>query len=306
MARPACPETRVAPVLKVGEWLSLVEHLVRDQGVGGSNPLSPTNLFNKIQPFRNPEKSHCRQFCNSDFLTVARSFALAIVNCMERSESPQASSDDDEAFIAEFKQRPSTFPNIGIDLRGYESEDFARSVGNEVLAFLTLFGKILNLERLHRVVVAYDYAETIASIDRGVETGRTLTPTKDDFAEGVAMTPAILVDGEPRSVMVLSALHMAVLAYPDEPQCAEHRELMIHTLAHESGHVHEHQIDLRAAVNALLRMLSINSACLPNAPARRVAGVPSLSARRGRTIPPWRACRHRRRRAAPSARRSLC
>src|SRR5438128_233302 len=33
---------RVPPV---GEWLSLVEHLVRDQGVGGSNPLSPTNLF---------------------------------------------------------------------------------------------------------------------------------------------------------------------------------------------------------------------------------------------------------------------
>jgi hypothetical protein len=29
----------------VGEWLSLVEHLVRDQGVGGSNPLSPTNYL---------------------------------------------------------------------------------------------------------------------------------------------------------------------------------------------------------------------------------------------------------------------
>jgi hypothetical protein len=33
---------------QVGEWLSLVEHLVRDQGVGGSNPLSPTNLFKYI------------------------------------------------------------------------------------------------------------------------------------------------------------------------------------------------------------------------------------------------------------------
>ena len=33
----------------VGEWLSLVEHLVRDQGVGGSNPLSPTNHFKQIQ-----------------------------------------------------------------------------------------------------------------------------------------------------------------------------------------------------------------------------------------------------------------
>ena len=34
---------------RVGEWLSLVEHLVRDQGVGGSNPLSPTNSFNRLQ-----------------------------------------------------------------------------------------------------------------------------------------------------------------------------------------------------------------------------------------------------------------
>ena len=33
----------------VGEWLSLVEHLVRDQGVGGSNPLSPTNFFKQMQ-----------------------------------------------------------------------------------------------------------------------------------------------------------------------------------------------------------------------------------------------------------------
>ena len=30
---------------KFGEWLSLVEHLVRDQGVGGSNPLSPTKYL---------------------------------------------------------------------------------------------------------------------------------------------------------------------------------------------------------------------------------------------------------------------
>ncbi len=33
----------------VGEWLSLVEHLVRDQGVGGSNPLSPTIVFNNLR-----------------------------------------------------------------------------------------------------------------------------------------------------------------------------------------------------------------------------------------------------------------
>src|SRR5580692_1091389 len=38
----------VAARSAVGEWLSLVEHLVRDQGVGGSNPLSPTNLSRNL------------------------------------------------------------------------------------------------------------------------------------------------------------------------------------------------------------------------------------------------------------------
>ena len=38
----------IASVDLVGEWLSLVEHLVRDQGVGGSNPLSPTNFFKQF------------------------------------------------------------------------------------------------------------------------------------------------------------------------------------------------------------------------------------------------------------------
>jgi hypothetical protein len=45
---------------QVGEWLSLVEHLVRDQGVGGSNPLSPTNLLNpviELANFRFPKQS---------------------------------------------------------------------------------------------------------------------------------------------------------------------------------------------------------------------------------------------------------
>ena len=41
-ARPRPKVTLLQPMF--GEWLSLVEHLVRDQGVGGSNPLSPTIL----------------------------------------------------------------------------------------------------------------------------------------------------------------------------------------------------------------------------------------------------------------------
>ncbi len=48
-ARPRPNDALLQP--KFGEWLSLVEHLVRDQGVGGSNPLSPTKFFNNLQTF---------------------------------------------------------------------------------------------------------------------------------------------------------------------------------------------------------------------------------------------------------------
>src|SRR6266849_4941133 len=33
----------------VGVWLSLVEHLVRDEGVAGSNPATPTKQFNHLE-----------------------------------------------------------------------------------------------------------------------------------------------------------------------------------------------------------------------------------------------------------------
>ena len=38
----------------VGAWLSLVEHRVRDAGVGGSNPLAPTIFsFSRLHTFTN-------------------------------------------------------------------------------------------------------------------------------------------------------------------------------------------------------------------------------------------------------------
>src|ERR1019366_7214528 len=47
------PRTSSSAPAHIGEWLSLVEHLVRDQGVGGSNPLSPTIIY-----------KHCHKFAN--------------------------------------------------------------------------------------------------------------------------------------------------------------------------------------------------------------------------------------------------
>ena len=43
---PPCGSHR-DKLLPVGAWLSLVEHSVRDRGVGGSNPLAPTTIFER-------------------------------------------------------------------------------------------------------------------------------------------------------------------------------------------------------------------------------------------------------------------
>ena len=177
---------------------------------------------------------------------------------MDSPEKKRALPEEEEAAITELEQRPSTFPNIGVDLTGYESEELARSVGNAVLGFLHLFGKLLNLELLHKVIVAYDYTGTLATLDRGVKTNDSLIPTKDELAEGVAMTSTMLADGELRTVIVLNALHMGVLAYPDDARCAEYRERMIHTLAHECAHVHDYGVLAKAfpGVKVERRLLS--------------------------------------------------
>jgi hypothetical protein len=48
----------------VGVWLSLVEHLVRDEGVAGSNPATPTNHFNGLERSKTGFGRRCQRFAN--------------------------------------------------------------------------------------------------------------------------------------------------------------------------------------------------------------------------------------------------
>ena len=53
-------------------WPGLVEHLVRDQGVGGSNHLAPANLVNSLQAFSRAAKPTVDEFeAGSGFVCFA-------------------------------------------------------------------------------------------------------------------------------------------------------------------------------------------------------------------------------------------
>lgn len=157
---------------------------------------------------------------------------------------PDPSDGVDVKTIDEFARRPSTLPPIGVDLSGYVTEEFARSVGEAINRWLHLFGKILNLKRLKQVVVSYNYNEALAAVDQGAPVSGPLKPTNDEIAVGIAMTPTVVRDGEAMSVMVLNAAYMEVLVAAETPQNAPLREQMVYTLAHECGHVHD--LDVRA------------------------------------------------------------
>jgi hypothetical protein len=57
----------------------------------------------------------------------------------------------------------------------------------------------MNLSSLSRVWVSYDYENTLLSLNRGDEIQTKLTPTQDDVAVGIAMTPAIIENGAVKS-----------------------------------------------------------------------------------------------------------
>ena len=73
-------------------------------------------------------------------------------------------------------------PNIDADLAGFSTRDFAEKVGAGVLNCLHNFGKVFNLKRLFKIIVAYDYRAALAGVDTGVETSRPLTATENGLS----------------------------------------------------------------------------------------------------------------------------
>jgi hypothetical protein len=211
-------------------------------------------------------------YCADLFLDIhCLSIRTAIMNKMENSENKEPERSDVEG-DEEFERRPSTMPNIGAHLTGFSTRDFKEKVGAGVLGCLYNFGKVLNLKRLFKIIVVYDYRAALAGLDRGVETSRRLTATENGIAVGIAMTPAILHQGEPRSVLVLNAAYMTALADFEDASTVDLRDVALYTLAHECGHVHD--LDAQATslpnvvFNRRLGYVTVNSS-EPRAAARR-------------------------------------
>jgi len=128
---------------------------------------------------------------------------------------------------------PETAPeNISLSLRGFGTEEHARAFGNLVASYIRALSRHIDLTKLDGVTISSDYAQSLLDLDRGYTTSFKLMPS-EGIAFGVAMTPAVIRDGEIKSHMLFNA---GVLL-PLEDENNELYAQALHTLAHECAHV---------------------------------------------------------------------
>jgi hypothetical protein len=130
--------------------------------------------------------------------------------------------------------RPSSLPEVTVNLIGFASEQEAKEVGNNILAVLHVLGIYLELERLEAITVAFDYAEALANIDCG---GFKTKPkaTEDIHAVGVAMAVTVLRAPKPMKHLVMNASCARFLKDTADPNY----RLALYLVAHEAAHVHD-------------------------------------------------------------------
>jgi hypothetical protein len=166
----------------------------------------------------------------------------------EQKPSSDISENDADKTFEEFMQKPTTLPtDLVITLTNFPDEQDAHRCANVVRGYLEVFGRLMELSRLDRVYITFDYEGTLASLDLGTGTDTILKPTNDEVATGVAMAPSVLREDGWKSVIVINAGYARSLSYERkvdedvaEEQLAGLRAETLHILAHECGHVHDH------------------------------------------------------------------
>lgn len=146
--------------------------------------------------------------------------------------------------------RVSTAPdNISVSLRQFANEQEARKLGELSGAVVKELGKYIDLGTLDGITIAFDYDEALKSLDRGVDTQSELGATKE-WAQGVAMTPVVLRDGEIKSHILMNA---GVACWLLEEADTQNFSEAFHTFAHECAHVEINAAFDRCFPNQLLR-----------------------------------------------------
>lgn len=128
---------------------------------------------------------------------------------------------------------PST---CSVNIRGWETDNEAeaREFGQGVMFLAKELSRYLDLSHLESIVIAWDYAEALSSIDRG-DGLPPAAPTANEYGQGGAMAVNVVRNDEIWSVVVVWTGLVRPLNQTDHP---EHK-LAFQSFIHELVHVHD-------------------------------------------------------------------
>jgi hypothetical protein len=130
---------------------------------------------------------------------------------------------------------PSTMPNdLTLTAKGFNDPDVAQQFGRAVLEAVSVFGSFIDLSTLDGITVAIDYDAALAELDRGLDGLRPLSRSNTEM-QGVAMSPAVMRDGEVRTHLVFDAAMLVPFVHADAT--AEEKAESVAIIAHECAHV---------------------------------------------------------------------
>lgn len=121
-----------------------------------------------------------------------------------------------------------------MELRGWQTEDTdeARLFANRLMALTSDYSRWLDLSRLSRIILSYDYRAALAEV-QGVG-GQPNIATSNEFGDGAAMAVLTEVDGELKSVLVVWT--PLIVPMFDEEDSLEKR-VSVQSYVHELVHV---------------------------------------------------------------------
>lgn len=129
---------------------------------------------------------------------------------------------------------PSLPPGTAVELRGWHTEDTdeARLFANRLMALTSDYSRWLDLSRLSRIILSYDYRGALAEV--GGIGGQPNIATSNEFGDGAAMAVLTEVDGELKSVLVVWT--PLIVRMFDEEDSLEKR-ISVQSYVHELVHV---------------------------------------------------------------------
>lgn len=129
---------------------------------------------------------------------------------------------------------PETLPSaFSVSLRGWPSEEEAdaRELGSGVLALAKSISRQLDLSQLEAIVIAMNYEEALASLERGDGVAPAV-PTSNEYGQGGAMSCLVVRDDEPWSVVVIWAPLLRQILDREHPNHGFALMLLVHELVH--------------------------------------------------------------------------